>query len=270
MKKIILSSLAAAVVSSSAVYFVLTDEFAVQNESVLNLVNDFIEESYSQEKAVIEKFPIYEDWIKVNDETVLRKYLYKYHIPAARKYGVKLLEKDDDISAAAGRNELVRLNDSAKFYYFYGVPEKYRYLTPDAEKMLESIGNRVNEKLAGENISFILKLAVSSAVRPSAYQKKLSLKNANAIEESTHSYGVSIDIFYDDYFVSFPEKKGDDLGVKIYSRLRSRTGFILGDSLRRQFHSLVASTLIEMQNEGLIYVINENHQKCFHVTIAKP
>ncbi len=268
MKKIILFSAAAAVISGGIVYFYLMKVFAGQNESVYEYVNEFLDESYKQEKLIIEKFPIYEDWIKINDENQLRKYLYSFHVSAAKKFGIGPLKNDDEIIKLISDEKLIRLDDSSDTYYFYGVPEKYRYLTPEAKLMLEKIGRRVNEKLSEKNISVFVKLAVSSAVRPVLYQEKLSKKNSNAVDESTHSYGVSIDFFYDDYYVFFQENTGDNLSAKIYTRLRGRLGFVLGDSLRRQFHSVLASVLLEMQNEGEIFVINEKHQKCFHVTIA--
>ena len=106
-----------------------------------------------------------------------------------------------------------------------------------------------------------IKIALSSVIRPAAYQESLRRSNANASLVSSHSYGVSFDIFYDDFFVDLP---GDDPALE---PLRLRMGFLLGRSLRRQFHAVLAETLLELQSDGKVYVIWERNQRCYHVTV---
>jgi len=115
-----------------------------------------------------------------------------------------------------------------------------------------------------------VKLAISSALRPISYQKGLTKKNINATIESTHTYGISFDIFFDDYYISFPEPTtSNNVSRELQEKFRTRFGFLTGDALRRQFHSVLMETLIELQDEGMIYAILERKQHCYHVTILK-
>lgn len=237
---------------------------------IIESTESFISMTHNFERKIVEEFPIYSDWSKSNNIYSLRKYLYKYHIAVAKKYGIGPIRNDNEILKLSKEGKLVALDNANDFYYFYGVPKKYRYLTPKTKKALEIISERFNQKLREKNIDTNVKLAISSALRPSAYQKKLSKKNANAIGESTHSYGISFDIFYDDYYVFFKPKDNQSTENILYNKLRVRFGFILGDSLRRQFMPLLADTLLELQNEGIIYVTWEKNQRCFHTSIAMP
>jgi len=92
----------------------------------------------------------------------------------------------------------------------------------------------------------------------------------NAVAESTHSYGVSVDLFFDDYYVVFPEAEGEGVLANIVSRVRSRLGYLAGDALRRQGKTLLAMTVHRLQKEGVIYVTLERNQRCFHITVVKP
>ena len=114
----------------------------------------------------------------------------------------------------------------------------------------------------------VVKLAVSSTVRSVAYQQNLREKNANASFASSHSYGISYDIFYDDYFVALPQSGSRrSLTSKITGDLRPRLGYLMGDALARQFRSVLLETLFQLQGEGKLYAILEKNQRCYHVTV---
>lgn len=240
-----------------------------QQESVLNKTDKFIEETYRFERNIIENYPIFSDWNKYNKIMQLRKYLYKYHIKIARKYGIGPISKDEKIEEYVKSGKLVEVGKS-DFYYFYGVPKKYRFLTNDTKKAVEIVAEEFNKNIAKHAPGIKVKIAVSSMLRPDKYQAVLSNTNVNAIGESTHSYGVSFDIFYEDYYVYFEESNGGDIEDQLYNKLRVRMGYVLGDSLRRQFSAILAETLLDLQNKGVIYAIWERNQRCFHVSIAKP
>ena len=99
----------------------------------------------------------------------------------------------------------------------------------------------------------------------SDYQTELKKTNVNAINESTHSYGVSFDIFFDDYY-ALPDFSFKELSAEEASSIRRRCGYLIGDSLRRQFKTILSETLVELQRENKIMIIYEGNQRCFHVT----
>ncbi|MDA3900414.1 MAG: DUF5715 family protein [Spirochaetes bacterium] len=234
--------------------------------STLADVADFNRNSYGVERSVVENIPIYSDYATPLVEKSLRTYLYPFHSAVARKFGVSL-DKQDQIEEAVDKGRLVAVDESSG-YYFYGVKNEFRYLTPAALFALNLVVERFSTNMKKHGVDVPVKIAVSSLLRPKNYQQQLKLKNRNAVDESTHSYGVSFDIFFDDYYVVLVEGDRGYSGT-IINEIRSRYGFMLGDSLHRQFKAVLAQTLLELQNEGQIYVIMEFRQRVFHVTFTE-
>lgn len=244
--------------------------FHFYNERVLSDVKGFLKEAYGAEDAFIRHIPIHEDFATPGKERILRSHLLADHLKAAKETGLASLADDAEIGKHVDAGRLVPLkgeNEEALFY-FYGVPKPYRYLTPEAKKGLWALAARYQANLARRGKLPPVKLAVSSVLRPESYQKDLRKKNPNASLITTHSQGASFDLFYDDYFVVLvPAKISRGLSGLILEELKKRMGFMLGDSLRRQLHSVLMETLLELQEEGKIYAILEKGQKCYHVTV---
>ncbi|MCP4134300.1 MAG: hypothetical protein GY754_25220 [bacterium] len=241
------------------------------NKAVLATVDAYIKNSYKAERNFIENIPIYRDFATPKKEETLRKFLLKEHLAAAEKFGLPPVKDEKQIKKLSKEGKLVQLSPGkGKLYFFYNVRKKYRYLTPGALKGLEKITHRFRKNLNRKTDVPPVKLAISSVLRPQAYQGKLTKRNYNATVVSTHSCGISFDIFFDDYFVALPfPGESEKLAEDISNKLRTRFGFILGDSLRRQFRSVLMETLIQLQDEGRLYAILERRQRCYHVTILE-
>ena len=221
----------------------------------------------SLERNFVEHLPVYEDHVSPAQARLLRKHLLSDHLDFVRKQKLEPVTDDEDLRKKAAAGQFTSLSP----YYFYNVPRKYRYLTPDAEEGLVRLAARFRKNLSRRHPFPTVKLAISSAVRPLDYQSNLRQKNANASLRSSHSYGVSFDIFYDDYYVSPPEPGISSSEIRKFAgELRVRHGFMMGDALRRQFHAILAETLIQAQEEGEIYAIHEKRQRCYHVTVLTP
>ncbi len=193
----------------------------------------------------------------------------KDHLKAAKKSGIPIVKNDSQIKIYEQKGKLIKLKAAIdELYYFYNVPEKYRYLTPHAVYGINLLTHRLQDNIQKRNNLPAVKIAISSAIRPALYQKELQKKNMNAAIISSHGYGISFDIFYDDFYVSLPEPEWlGKMSHTIISKIRKQSGFILGDALRRQFRSVLVETLLQAQEENLIYVIHEKKQRCYHVTI---
>ncbi len=241
------------------------------NETVTRDTQLYLKEIYRIERQFIENIPVFENFTTPAREKRLRKFLLKAHLKAAKKYGTPSVRNDDDIKKLEARGKLIKLeSDPELFYYFYNVREKYRYLTPMAARGLEIVTQRLQENLQRIGDLPVVKIAISSATRPRDYQKGLTKRNINASIESTHYYGTSFDIFFDDFYISFPEPYTDNsTSKKLQEQFKRRFGFLIGDALRRQFHSILMETLIQLQDEGILYAILERKQHCYHVTIIK-
>lgn len=237
------------------------------SKEFLGQTEKWIEQSKADD-AFISALPIYEDFAASHNENVLRKHLFKDHYAAVLKTGRKPVENSADVKrfVEAGLLVPVEATDDAMFF-FYGVKKENRYLAPPALSALEKITAAFNKKLDEQNLPTV-KIALSSALRPVEYQQSLRKQNANATQISTHSYGMSFDIFYDDYYVKLDSTAKPALG-KADELMRRRLGFMLGDSLRRQLKTALFQTLEELQEQGEIFAIAEKNQRCYHVTPAK-
>jgi len=236
--------------------------------SIGNDIALIIKESQA-DQAFIEKIPIYEDYADAQKEEALRKYLFNEHYAAVKKSGMKPVTSAAEIPAFVEKNLLVPVKaDTDSLFYFYGVKEENRFLTPSTLASLDKICVNFNKKLEDLKLPAV-KIAVSSALRPDEYQKDLRKNNQNATLISTHSYGMSFDIFYDDYYLVLLQPKLNTIPNEFADKLRRRFGFILGDSLRRQLRTMLFQTLIDMQDSGEIYVTAEKNQHCYHITAIK-
>lgn len=245
----------------AATGFLAAESF--QKKRFKEQVDDWLQSSRTDE-AFISQIPIYEDYADNQKELLLRRHLFGDHYEAVLKAGRQPVKNSDDVRLLADKDLLVPIEDGENsLFFFYGVKKENRFLAPQALKALELTADRFNEKLSEKGLPTV-KLALSSALRTDEYQQKLRKKNSNAVPTSTHSYGMSFDIFYDDYYVKLPTD-----GSREDELMKRRIGFMLGDSLRRQLRTVLFQTLTELQEEGRIYAIWEKRQRCYHVTPAE-
>ena len=240
-------------------------------ENIISDFNNFMSGLYRIERGFLENIPLYEDYADPSKEKKLRRYLLESHLKAADDYGLPPVNGDEEIIELSKRGRLTSIEGSKdRLYYFYNVQHKYRYLTPPAYNGLKAITERFQENIKKRKELPPVKIAISSVMRPVSYQKKLNDINYNAAIVSTHSRGISFDIFFDDYFIKLPDpSSSNSVSGVILEKLNNKFGFVLGDSLRRQFKAILMETLIGLQDEGLLYAILEKRQRCYHVTVLQ-
>ncbi len=240
-------------------------------DDVLADVDRYLDRIHKIERGYIENLPVYRDFATPEKESRLRKHLLMDHIAVAEASGIRPVRSAGELEELARRGILVAVpSDTESLHYFYNVRKEYRYLAPAAYRGLQEITERLQENIGRRTTMPPVKIAVSSAIRPLDYQKNLMSKNPNATLVSSHSYGVSFDIFFEDYYVSLP--KGDaanGLSRLLTEKLNRKFGFLMGDALRRQFRAVLMETLLQLQDEGRIYAILERRQRCYHVTVIQ-
>lgn len=128
---------------------------------------------------------------------------------------------------------LVSVPPETRSYYLHGVPAEYSYLRPWAKRFLDQISRDYYA-------TFRAQLRVTSLVRTVSVQRRLARRNFNAAEatgddRSSHLTGATLDI----------SKHSMSWREKIW--------------LRRE--------LIELENSGYIYAVEEFRQPCFHVMV---
>ncbi len=128
---------------------------------------------------------------------------------------------------------LVSVPPDTRFYYLHGIPPSYSYLRPWAKRFLDQISREYYAR-------FHQQLRVTSLIRTVYLQRRLEHRNFNAAEatgddRSSHLTGATLDI--SKHSMSWREKKW----------------------LRRE--------LIDLEQGGYIYAIEEFRQPCFHVMV---
>ena len=224
---------------------------------------------------------------KINAE--LRRFLLKDHLSLVAKNKAPLYKKEEDIKKAIEGKKLISLDELKQAersrgrteqlpFYFYNVPKKYRYLRKETVDVLLLLGKSFQNLIKEKGAYQYVKFSLSSVLRPISYQEELKKHNSNTAYRSTHSYAMSFDIFYDDFFVDLPsfreshsnEKNFEDASIEenFHKELHSFLGFLLGRAQRRQFRAVLAETLLDLQREGKLYVTWEKRQRCYHVTVV--
>lgn len=180
---------------------------------------------------------------------LLKKFTNSYHQKAAHESPLtspleskKHFLKNEE--AICDLYDLEKLEDTETFIVSrltHSIP----YVTEDTKDFLILLGERMYERFDSLDI-LPYRYVLTSITRTLDDQKRLRKSNLNATQnESSHYFGVSIDISQTRF--AFPENR-----ESVYSyRLRN----------------LIARELIKLQDEGLCYVVLENREKCFHITV---
>lgn len=248
-------------------FFLLLNTIKEKNHYT-NFINEINKISKDFQQYIIQSFPIFEDYLESKNYLELRKNLYPEHIKIAKENYIIIIKNQEELKREIENGNFISLDNPKirEYYFFYNVPKENRYLHKNFYKILEEIGKRFQKKMNYiKNPKIKIKLAISSLIRTEEYQKNLKSKNFNAIDNSTHSYGISVDIFYDEFYVSFDELC-DNFKIEKCRDFINHYGYVLGGNLRRQFQSILAETLIELQKENRLYVILEKNQRVFHIT----
>jgi len=171
-----------------------------------------------------------------NDNFLIRNNNYSLHRNVAKLSPAGLIIDNNSIDILLEAGKLVKVNSSSG-YRIGRLQYSKSVLTDSASIVLKLIGKEFELKL-GKGKYFV----VTSLTRTIKQQKMLSKINSNATKGvSTHCYGVSFDISY----VRFNGKRGHN------SKLRN----------------ILSNILLDLQKKGVIYIINERNNNCFHITV---
>lgn len=147
------------------------------------------------------------------------------------------------------KNRLVKLEDN-ELYTIDSLTHSIPYLIPRARDLLDTIGRHFQDSLQAKGLN-PYKLVITSVLRTEADVNKLSRRNVNASENSTHRYGTTFDLSYWRY-VKVPELRGRPYEDVPPEYLRAVLGQVLKD----------------LHDKGNVcYIKYEKKQNCFHITV---
>ena len=199
----------------------------------------------------------------------LRRFRNKEHVEAAEELGVTGVEEREDAAALAEERELVELPDSTLYAVEdmdYSVP----FVTPDARALLDTLGSRFQHALENRGLP-PYKFVITSGTRTREDQEALQQVNVNAAQKSSHEFGTTVDIRYDEYeYAAEADSLPTGFGIN-ESLLREIVADEAGEMAEAHPEALKAvlgETLHELQTEGKVLVIHERRQPVFHITVA--
>lgn len=163
------------------------------------------------------------------------------YMTATKKNGITPLDNEAAIKSA---EQLVSVSDS-EYYIIDDLTHSYPYLTEDGLALLNKIGERFHQKLAGTSLAGT-KFIVTSLTRTKESVSRLTKSNGNAVTNSPHLYGVSFDITYSRFHLP-------------YTRLRSCHKQYLKEAL--------AQAIQEQREKDNCWATKEKNQPCFHVVV---
>ncbi|HNS33183.1 MAG TPA: DUF5715 family protein [bacterium] len=201
---------------------------------------------------------------------VMRTMLNDAHLAKARELGVSGIENMDDLYAEIEKGRLVPLYEN-RFWRIRELKNSVPYVTPDTLRLLEDIGKRFHENLEKENLP-VFRFTISSVLRTRQQHERLMRINRNASRTiSSHEFGTSVDIAFRDFDYSAATpllfRRLTDTHTK--ENFRKEDFDRLGIQFSPILKTILARTIIELQNEGKCYVIFERRVSCFHVTLAE-
>ena len=170
----------------------------------------------------------------------LPKNPYTAHRAAARSLPNSFFVKNDtELRAGKSRGNLVDVGPG-RGYHMAPMRDSHMMLLPEVRDLLVDIGHAYADRLEGTP-SEGTRLRITSMTRTDVQQQRLSRRNYNAIDQSTHSYGASFDVA----FMDRPDNKSN-------CSLPTRAA---------------QEVLKAFQDDGRILVIPEGN--CLHITLRR-
>ena len=206
------------------------------------------------------------------EEEALRRFLNAAHLARARALGVRVVNAAaTDSLLAAGR--LVQLEDSTH-HWIVRRGASPAYVVPHLRTLLEVLGGRFQERLAGMGLP-PYRLEVTSALRTSERQQQLRRSNANAAAGlSSHEFGTTVDLSYAAF--APPADSPGEILTSVPAEFSPHMERIVDLALEsvsarksRELGAIFSEVLREAQAEGLALVIYERQQTVYHLTVVR-
>lgn len=276
--KIIFVGIVIVAVGAAAVLFALNlgqQRAEAANDSFEERLVEALDRALKEQNEAVERLAsAFEeiDDLKTAQELRLRRYRNADHLAQARARGLRV-SGDEEAERLKEQGRLVRLEDT-QYYYLQDLDYSVAYVTPDAARLLELIGERLHQQLSEHGLP-AYRFNISSVLRTAEKQRALRQINPNATYGvSTHEFGTTVDIAYHIYDY-YPQPE-DALAETDYPAINERLETIrvrqygaLGMRYWRMLKGLLGRILIDLQDEGKVMVTLEREQPVFHITVAE-
>ena len=206
------------------------------------------------------------------EEATLRRFLNASHLTRARQLGVRAEDEGAvDSLVAAGR--LIELEDSTQ-YWIVRPGDSPAHVVPDLCTLLEELGGRFQERLAGMGLP-PYRMEITSALRTAERQARLRRNNPNAAAGvSSHEFGTTVDLSYAAFAppAEVPAEIIDGVAEGLRPHIQ-RIADLAFESVSarksRELGRIFGQVLAEAQDEGIALVIYERQQTVYHLTVGR-
>lgn len=214
------------------------------------------------------------DDLKTAQEIRLRRHRGGSHLRAAQRLGVGRVSGAADVRRLLDEGRLVRL-ENTPYYTIQDLDYSVAYVTPDLARLLETIGERFQAELRERSLP-LYRYRISSVLRTAENQRALRRINPNAARGvSAHEYGTTLDVVFHKY--DYLDRPEDRLPPSPYPFLNERLEAMrvrrydaLGFRYWQELQGILGRVLIDLQEEGKVFVLLEREQPVFHLTVAQP
>lgn len=201
-------------------------------------------------------------------KSALRTYRNEQHLEAAERYGISGIDSRAEAAELSADRELVRIETNPLYRVReldYSVP----YLTPDAANLLDRTAHRFHQRLAELGLP-PYRLVVTSVTRSREDQEALRQVNVNAAQKSSHEYGTTFDLHYQEFdFAAEPAiPEIEDVYEGELRETVSDAYSQLANVHTEALASVLGDVLLDLQSENDAMVIYERRQPVYHVTVS--
>lgn len=200
----------------------------------------------------------------------MRTYLNKQHVDRAQTLGVETPPSREAALTLSQQDKLEPL-DADRYYHVRPMDYSVPFVTDDMAHLLTLIGHRMQERLAEYGLP-PYRFVITSATRSREDQRALRRVNVNAVSESSHQYGTTVDLHYRAFrysaaYDSLPTP--EDIIPELLRDRMSTAYNNFGQVYHEKLKALLGRVLLELQEEGKVLIIHERRQPVYHITVGE-
>jgi hypothetical protein len=209
--------------------------------------------------------------LAASEADTLRTFLNAEHVERAMEMGVGPIADHEEALALLQQGKLVQIATNP-YYAVQEMDYSVPYVTPHTSNLLTLIGMRFQQALQEQGLP-LYRYVITSATRTVEDQERLRGVNGNAADTSSHVFGTTVDLHYQEFDYSPDQDSTADgfwISRSLLQRLLRRELSHLNDERQARLKAILGRVLTELQDEGAVLVIYERLQPVYHLTLGAP
>jgi hypothetical protein len=186
-------------------------------------------------------------------------------VASAQRLGMRA-SGEGHIRTLVREGRMVALGDSTQWWVLRDMDHSTPYVTPDGRAMLVELGRRFHARLDSAGLPRY-RMKVTSALRTSETQEDLRKINSYAsATTSAHEFGTTVDVSHERFAVPAPPAGA----AAALWEIEADTLEEVGKEHAKVLQAILGRAIAEMRDAGMLFVMMENKQPVYHMTLARP